>query len=149
MAENADVLIEVDLLDDQELNVIPLGPPGITPPNSAFNTVALASQVVTTNGPDLVIDRAFGEYVQLILNNDIYSIVVQNWPPPPYLGRIHLDIYNQDSYLIRTWPDGYTSPNGLVTQLTAKGNDFIVLTTIDGGANVKVSMVSPNYMPIH
>ena len=35
MAENADVLIEVDLLDDQELNIIPLGPPGVTPPVTA------------------------------------------------------------------------------------------------------------------
>ena len=141
-------LIEVDLLDDQELNIIPLGPPGITPPVAAFNTISLSSQVVTAMGPDLVIDRSLAEYVQLILNHDIYSFVVQNWPPPPYLGRVLLDIYNQGSYLIRAWPEGSSSPNGLVQQLTTKGNDFIVLTTVDGGANVKISMVSPNYLPL-
>jgi hypothetical protein len=137
-------LIEITL-DNEEINVIPLGPAGIVPPVAVFNTVSILSQQVLSQGPDLVIDRSLGEYVRLILQDDITSFVVHNWPPPPYLGRVHLDIYNQGTFVIQHWPANSTTPYGVAPQLTAFGNDFIILTTIDGGASVKISVVSPDY----
>jgi hypothetical protein len=140
-------LIDV-FLDNEEIIVIPLGPTGIVPPVAAFNTVSVLSQTIVTQGPNLVIDRALAEYVVLILNNDITSFTVLNWPPPPYLGRVELDIYNQGSFVIQTWPPGCTTPYGVAPQLTTNGNDFIILTTVDGGQNIKISVVSPSYQPL-
>jgi len=147
--DQTDVLTLIDVhLDNEEINVIPLGPAGVVPPVAAFNTVSILSQTVITSGPDLVIDRALGEYVTLMLQDDITSFTVLNWPPAPYLGRVHLDIFNQGSFAIRTWPPNCTTPYGVPPQLTANGNDFIVLTTVDAGANVKISVVSPSYQPL-
>jgi hypothetical protein len=154
MADEIEVLDETDILtlidvhlDNEEITVIPLGPPGVVPLVAAFNTVSILSQTVITQGPSLVIDRALAEYVILILRHDIISFTVLNWPPPPYLGRIHLDIYNQGPFTM-AWPPGSTTPYGTPPQLTNRGNDFIILTTVDGGANIKISIVSPNYQPL-
>jgi hypothetical protein len=70
------------------------------------------------------------------------------WPPLPYLGRVHLDIFNQGSFVIQKWPDGCTTPYGIAPQLTANGNDFVVLTTVSGGRSIKISVVSPSYEPL-
>jgi hypothetical protein len=149
VSDETDVLTLIDVhLDNEEITVIPLGPAGIIPPVAAFNTISLLSQTVTTQGPDLVIDRALGEYVTLILQNDTTSFTVLNWPPSPYLGRIHLDIFNQGSFVIQKWPDGCTTPYGIAPQLTPNGNDFLVLTTVDGGISIKISVVSPSYLPL-
>ena len=154
MVDEIDVFDETDILtlievalDNEEISVIPLGPAGIVPPVAAFNTVSILSQTVITNGPNLVIDRTLAEYVILILQNDITAFTVLGWPPPPYLGRVHLDIYNQGSFTM-SWPVNSTTPYGVPPQLTPKGNDFIILTTVNGGANVKISVVSPNYLSL-
>jgi hypothetical protein len=150
VSDETDVLTLIDVhLDNEEITVIPLGPTGIIPPVAAFNTIALLSQKVTTQGPSLIIDRALGEYVTLILKDNITSsFTILNWPPSPYLGRVHLDIFNQGSFVIQEWPDGCTTPYGIAPQLTPNGNDFLVLTTVDGGRTIKISVVSPSYMPL-
>jgi hypothetical protein len=139
---------EMVLECSSDINVIPLGPTATVPPVAAFNTVSILSQQVTTQGSSLVIDRSLGEYVKLTLQGNITSFVIQNWPPSPYLGRVHLDIYNQGSFGIINWPTGSATPAGVPPQLTANGNDLIVLTSVDGGTTVKISVVSPNYMPL-
>lgn len=148
MANKVDTIIEVHLFDNEEISVVDLGDPSVPSPVAAFNTISILSQKITSSGPNLVIDRRFGEYIVLTLQNDITSFQVLNWPPPPYLGRIHLDIFNRGSFRILNWPPGCVTPYGEILPLTPFGNDFIVLTTIDGGANIKISVVSPNYLPL-
>jgi hypothetical protein len=43
-----------------------------------------------------------------------------------------------------SWPPNCTVPFGQAPELTSNGNDFIILTTIDGGQNIKISIVSPD-----
>jgi hypothetical protein len=126
----------------------PIGPIGIVPPVAQFDTVSIRSQSITVSTTSLVIDRNQGEYVELILSSDINSFQVINWPIPPYLGRIHLDVKNLGSYLINSWPAGSISPSQQPPQSTPDGNDFFILTTTDGGVTVKVNVAGLDYVPL-
>jgi hypothetical protein len=139
---------EMTVYDYDDIQVIPLGPPGIVPPVASFNTVSLLTQSLSTSGAILTIDRALGEWVTLQLTNDVTSIVVNNWPPPGNLGRVHLDIFNQGSYQILGWPPGSAAPYAGLPQLTPNGNDLIIMTSVDGGATTKIHIVGLNYMPL-
>ena len=139
--ESSDLIVDGSL----DINVIPLGPAGITSPIGSFNTISVITQQVVSQD-STVIDRNLGEYVQLILQSNRTSLIIQNWPSPPYLGRIHLDIYSKGPFMI-TWPPGSITPAGGAPQLTPSGNDLVILTTINGGTNIKINTWS-NYLLI-
>ena len=132
--------------DYDDIQVIPLGPPAVVPPVASFNTVSILAQTAVMASPDITIDRNLGEWVTLTLTSDVDSITVNNWPPPGYLGRIHLNIFNQAAYQINAWPPGSVAANGSYPITTANGNDLIIMTTVDGGATVMVHVVGYNYL---
>lgn len=136
-------IVVVEIPED-EIIVIDLGPAGMLPPVADFNTVSLLTQAITSESGVLSINRSLGEYVKATVNEDITDVVITEWPPLPYLGRIVLEIISTGNYIV-TWPAWIKWARNSAPDISASGNDVFLLTTTDEGATVKGSVIGQDY----
>lgn len=107
----------------------------------------LVAQNVAANGA-LTIDRAKGEYVNLLLNGNVSSFAVLNWSLVPCGCKVVLVINNTGAFNINAWPTGTVWPGGVAPTVTSGANkkDVIMLLSYDAGTTIFGVVVGQDYL---
>lgn len=95
----------------------------------------------------LTVDFTNGNVFEISLDQNVSSIVVNNWPPTGELGKMHL-LLKQDGTGGRTVAfSGYHWPNSVVPTVTPTANkmDIFVLMSPDAGSTIYATTAGQNY----
>ncbi len=103
-------------------------------------------QSLTNNTSSIVIDVSQGGMLALTLNATITSFSVINWPVAGIFGRLVIEVTNNGSFNITSWPGSTIWPNGTAPNVTsgAGAKDTYLLTSSDGGNNFRGYIIAQN-----
>ena len=104
-------------------------------------------QYLTADGGTLLIDYSLGKHVVLTVQADTV-LDVTGWPLAGRIARLTLETINDGAFQITGWPAGTKSQQGQIPILTTgpNGEDTIVLTSIDGGASIKLYLAGITFI---
>lgn len=102
----------------------------------------LKAQTVSQVGGVLTIDRALGEIVNCTASANITSVVVTNWAPTGYHGKIILQI-DTDGFTVSGTP--VTVWNGGSTWAASGGIDRVAFSSDTAGASVYGDIIGQSY----
>ena len=103
---------------------------------------SIAHQSVSSVSGVLTIDFELGNSVDVMLTEDVTSVVLENPPPTGRRGRLEIDFLQDStgSWTVGGWPAAVKWPGGTAPTITATadtGTDTVILTTREAGTEYR------------
>lgn len=129
--------------------VVNVGQPGTWGVDKAFKLKQLAVPIVAGV---LRLDLAKANTVVVLLDQNVTSVVYENFPPAGQSVRLQVYL-QQDSFGHRTiagWPSSTRTAGGIPPDFSYEPGrrDSFVIDTFDGGETVHLNLVGLDYKPL-